>query len=264
VPAVQRALSLLNRLAVRREPMSLARLSADLALPKSSVHGLCNTLLSAGYLWRQDDGAFRLGPKVMSLAEAFVASTGVAQEFNALWQDAVAAPEDTVILSVLSGDEVVYVGVRNGTRPLGLAFNVGMRLPAHLAATGKAQLAFESPEAVRQALGSGPLAPMARSEPLLLVELETELALIRERGFSVDEEGVREGVVCYGAAVLGVNGQPVAGVGVCTHKAQAGGSGGERHREAVLALARELTQRLGGESHEPARMGAKRVKGVKP
>ena len=53
VPAVSRALALLERLAGAREPMSLARLAAELALPKSSVHGLCNTLVSFGYLRRQ-------------------------------------------------------------------------------------------------------------------------------------------------------------------------------------------------------------------
>src|SRR3569832_1526198 len=58
VPAVSRALALMERLAGAREPMSLARLASDLALPKSSVHGLCNTLVSFGYLRRQPDGTF--------------------------------------------------------------------------------------------------------------------------------------------------------------------------------------------------------------
>ena len=99
--------------------MSLARLASELALPKSSVHGLCNTLMSFGYLRRQPDGAFLIGPRVMSLAEAFVSGTDVAQEFNALWVDAGAAPEETVVLSVLSGGDALYVAVRNSARPLG-------------------------------------------------------------------------------------------------------------------------------------------------
>ena len=57
VPAVARALTLLDRLARGREPMTLARLSSELALPKSSVHGLCTTLVSFGYLRRQADTA---------------------------------------------------------------------------------------------------------------------------------------------------------------------------------------------------------------
>src|SRR5436305_9584506 len=112
VPAVSRALMLLDRLATRRQPMTLARLAAELALPKSSVHGLCNTLMSFGYLRRQSDGAFLIGPRVMGLAEAFVSGTDVAQEFNALWVDAGAAPEETMVLSVLSGTDALYVAVR--------------------------------------------------------------------------------------------------------------------------------------------------------
>ena len=67
------------------------------------------TLVSFGYLRRQPDGAFLIGPRVMGLAEAFVAGTDVAQEFNALWADGGVAPEETVVLSVLSGNEALYV-----------------------------------------------------------------------------------------------------------------------------------------------------------
>jgi DNA-binding IclR family transcriptional regulator len=116
VPAVARALTLLDRLARGREPMTLARLSTELALPKSSVHGLCTTLVSFGYLRRQADGSFLIGPRVMGLAEAFVAGTDVAQEFNALWGGSGIAPEETVLLSVLSGNEALYVAVRNSAR----------------------------------------------------------------------------------------------------------------------------------------------------
>ncbi|MDE2299996.1 MAG: helix-turn-helix domain-containing protein, partial [Burkholderiales bacterium] len=136
VPAVMRALTLLDRLAQRREPMSLAQLTSELALPKSSVHGLCNTLMSFGYLRRQPDGAFLIGARVMSLAEAFISGTDVAQEFNALWANARFAPDETVVLSVLSGTDALYVAARNSARPLGLAFNVGMRLPAYLSGSG--------------------------------------------------------------------------------------------------------------------------------
>lgn len=244
VPAVSRALTLLERLAQGREPMSLARLASELALPKSSVHGLCNTLLRFGYLQRQDDGAFRIGPGVMPLAEAFVASTGITQEFNALWADA--APDETIILSVLNGRDVVYVGTRNGRRPLGLAFNIGMRLPAHLAATGKAMLAWHPAAAVRQTFGNAALEQMNGRGPKRVAELLLELDTTRARGYSIDDEGVRAGVYCIGAPVFDASGQPVAGIGVCLNKTTLGADNGAAHRETVLRAARTLTQRLGG------------------
>ena len=244
VPALSRALRLLDRLAERREPMSLARLASELALPKSSVHGLCNTLLRFGYLHRQRDGAFRIGPGVMPLAEAFVAGTELTQEFSALWTDG--APEETMILSVLNGCDVIYLGVRHGRRPLGLAFNVGMRLPAHLAGTGKAMLAFLAPDAVRELFAGVELKTMNGRGPRDIDELMAELEQTRARGYSIDDEGVRAGVYCFGAPVLDASGRAVAGLGVCINKGELGADGGAAHRETVLRAARTLTQRLGG------------------
>jgi len=245
VPAVTRALALLDRLAAQREPMSLAQLTSELALPKSSVHGLCNTLMSFGYLRRQPDGAFLIGPRVMSLAEAFVSGTDVAQEFAALWADARVAPEETVVLSVLNGADALYVAVRNSARPLGLAFNVGMRLPAYLSGSGKAMLAQRSPDEVRKLFADGLHTHLTRKGPREIDGLLKELAQTRKRGYSIDDETVREGVYSFGAPVFDASGQAVAGVAVCINKALLGADRGERHREAVLKVARTLSQRLG-------------------
>ncbi len=247
VPAVSRALALLDRLALRREPMSLAQLTTELALPKSSVHGLCNTLMSFGYLKRQPDGAFLIGPRVMSLAEAFVSSTDVAQEFNALWADTGIAPEETVVLSVLSGADALYVAVRNSARPLGLAFNVGMRLPAYLSGSGKAMLAHLPPDELRQLFAAGLQTHLTRKGPRDIEALVKEMALTRKRGHSVDDETVREGVYSFGAPVFDASGRVVAGVAVCINKALLGADRSDRYRDAALSVARALSQRLGGE-----------------
>jgi len=246
VPAVTRAAAVLDLLAREREAMSLARLAASLGLPKSSVHGLCNTLSALGYLRREDDGSFFIGPRVMGLAHAFVAHTSPAQEFNALWAEAGAAPPETVILSVLDGADVVYVAARNGVRPLGLAFNVGMRLPAHRAATGKAMLAWIDEARLRDHFPQAELPGFMNRAPIQRSALVQELAEVRRRGFSIDDESVREGVYCFGAPVFDASGQAVAGVGVCLQKAMLDPQVAAQQSETVMRVARELSQRLGG------------------
>ncbi len=232
--------------------MSLAHLASDLALPKSSVHGLCNTLMSFGYLRRQPDGAFLIGPRVLGLAEAFVAGIDPAREFNALWADAGAAPEETVVMSVLSGCDALYVAVRNSARPLGLAFNVGMRLPAWLSGSGRAMLAHRPVAEVRALFRDGLSGRLTRKGPRDVDALVRELATVRRRGWSVDDEAVREGVYSFGAPVFDAGGAVVAGVAVCINKALLGADRGERHRLATLEVARVLSQRLGGSVPAPA------------
>jgi DNA-binding IclR family transcriptional regulator len=247
VPAVSRALTLLERLAGAREPMGLARLAHELGLPKSSVHGLCSTLVAYGYLRRQPDGTFLIGPRVMGLAQAFVSGTDVAQEFNALWAEGTLEPEETVVLSVLSGGDALYIGVRNSARPLGLAFNVGMRLPAYLSGSGKAMLSLLPVDDVRRLYAGGLQTRLTRKGPRDVDALLRELAVTRRRGYSVDEEAVREGVCSFGAPVFDASGRAVAGIAVCINKALFGVGRGGRYRQLALDVAAALSARLGAD-----------------
>lgn len=247
VPAVVRAVAVLDTLARRRQPMGMSQLAAELALPRSSVHGLCNTLLTLGFLRRQADGLLMIGPHVMSLAEAYVGSTDVAREFDAVWQAMDRPPEETVVLSVLDGTDVIYLAARNGSRPLGMAFSVGMRLPAHIAATGKAMLAYSEQAVVRRLVGQGALARMTDRGPSTTEALVAELADSRARGYSIDDEGVRLGVYCIAAPVIDATGKPVAGVGVCLNKAMFDHGDVAQQRQRVLDTARALSRRLGGD-----------------
>lgn len=243
VPAVVRALAVLELLARARQPMSMARVAARLDLPKSSVHGLCNTLLGLEYLRRASDGALQIGPAVMALAEAFVASTSVAAEFDRLW--ASNPPEETLILSVLNGADVIYVGVRHGARPLGLAFHVGMRLPAYLSATGKSLLAHLPAERMRRVLPPDPLPRLTAHGPASADELQRELEAARAQGYSVDDEAIREGVVAIAAPIFDASGQAVAAVGVCLNKSVLAAGQMARQQQVVQEAARTLSRRLG-------------------
>jgi len=253
VPAVARALTVMDLLARQRRPMNMAGLATALNLPRSSVHGLCSTLLSFGYLKRGDSGALQIGPGVMSLAEAFVASTNVASEFEALWRDG-GAPEETLVLSVLSGTEVIYVGARNSARPLGLAFNIGMRLPAHLAATGQAQLDW-LPAAELQALYPGgdaaPLPRLTAGGVASVGALVAELAQTRQRGYGIDDGGVRDGVYALAAPVFDAGGRAVASIAVCINKATLDAEQQARQCAVVRQAAAQLSARLGARSENP-------------
>lgn len=247
VPAVVRAFAVLDVLSHQTESISLARLTAELQIPKSSVRALCNTMVACGYVRQHPDGSYRLGSRIVSLAGLFLAGTDVAREFNSIWTDRRSAPEETVLLSVLSGDEAVYIGVRNSLRPLGLAFRVGLRFPAWASASGKAILAQLPPEEVRGLASASFESSKDSRTGRTLHALEEELALTRQRGYSVDDQGIREGVVAFGAPVFDSTGAVIAGVSVCVSTASLEGDAADRHRDVALEIANELTMRFGGD-----------------
>ena len=138
VPAVDRAVRLIDALAASHEPLALAELARRLALPKSSVHGLLATLVAHGLARRNDDGEFSLGTRPLQWADAYVAQSDILRAFDANARRIEPLATETVMLAVLEGAEVLYLACRPGSRPLAVNFRVGGRFPAAFTSSGKA------------------------------------------------------------------------------------------------------------------------------
>jgi DNA-binding IclR family transcriptional regulator len=245
-PAVVRAVQILDLLAASPNPVSFSQLVNELGLPKSSVHGLCLTLLKMNLVQKHDSGHFTLGGHVMSWANAFLARIDITQEFFAAWDEMRVMPEETITLSVLDGNDVVYIACRNGSRPLGVTFRTGMRLPAIYTATGKAMLMTYPEGTVEKIVETGwpkPLTPLA---PHNLTMLHEELSDAKEYGYSIDAGGVREGMHCFGAPVFdSMHKEAVAGVAVSFLTSEVDGPMQQKAGLAMRRLADRLSERLG-------------------
>jgi DNA-binding IclR family transcriptional regulator len=233
-------------LAEAREPLSLATITTQMRLPKSTVHGLCTTLVHAGLLTRFENGTYHLGLHVMDLAHAFLERTDLTIEFVKIWESLALSPDQTIILAVLDGADVVYVACRNGTAPLGFNFRIGMRLPANCTASGKAMLASLPPERVKELMTVAGLRRLTKKKTGGMNGLLKQLALVRKHGFSMDDEETCEGMLCFGAPVFDSrSGEAVAGVAVSMPKAPVLPRRCEIAVKAVKQMADALSKRLG-------------------
>ena len=246
VPAVARAARLLEVLAASGEPVTLASLTRHLDLPKSTVHGLCTTLVQTGLVTRSDSGAYHLGLRIMDLAHAFLARTDLTAEFVRLLGRLAPLSEESIVLSVLDGADIVYVACRNGTRPFGFNFRIGMRLPANCTASGKALLASLPPERVAGLARERTFYALTRRSITELGPLQRKLAQVRRQGYATDDEETREGMVCFGAPVYGAaGGGALAAVGISMPKAALTDPLARAAIDTVKTLAAELSTRLG-------------------
>lgn len=247
VPAVARAARLLDALAAAKQPQSLTALTNELALPKSTVHGLCATLAQTGLIERLDNGAYQLGTRVMDLANAYMARTDPAAEFQAIMKAETPMPEESIVLSVLDGADIVYVGCRNGMRTFGFNFRIGMRLPANCTASGKAMLSSRSAQYVTElaqarAFYSLTRKSVARAEPLL-----KQLSKAASQGYAIDDEETRLGMVCIGAPIFSAaSTEAVAAVAISLSKATLSTERKALAIETVKRLASKISARLGG------------------
>jgi DNA-binding IclR family transcriptional regulator len=208
VPAITRAVAILDLLASTESTMGISAIARELNLPKSSVANLCSTLVDTELL-RTQDGGLRLGRRLAQLGAAYLSGVDQVRLFQEACACLDVGRDETVQLAVLSdGLEVIYLAKRDGRFPVRLASTPGRALPATCTATGKAMLAdLPAEELAARVAAAGALPRLTAHSVGTEEELLHELEVIRRRGYSIDQEEVIEGVVCVAVAI------PRGGVG---------------------------------------------------
>lgn len=247
VPALVRAHAILDLVAASETPLTVSELAKRLSLAKSTVHGLCTTMVNLGLLVRRNDNSFHIGPHVMRWSNAFSATADLVQEFNAIFDEFDLLTTETITLTVLEGAEVMYIACRNSTLPLGITFRIGMRLPAPFTATGKAILSTMKPDQVRAVMANRWPQPLTPNSVLDIEALLQELEETRQRGFSIDNGQVREGMICLGVPVRNAANKVVAGVAVSFLSVDVEQATINLMAKNIFRVADLLSQRLGAD-----------------
>lgn len=245
IQAVDRALRILAVLGGGRR-MSLSEIAAAIDLAPSTVHGLVRTLLAHGMVVQESDsGRYRLGPATLRLGNVYLDTLELRSRV-AIWAQGLATRTGCAVrTAVLLRDEVVVVAHEprpDGTRQMP---EVGIVIPAHASALGKALLAF-SPE-----LLSAPLRSMTGdtlTDPAALAE---QLEKIRATGIADEVEEAVLGECGVAAAVFDSSGQPAGALGLVVPTAR-----WPLPPEAVDALrdtARAVSRELGAPMWPPRR-----------
>ncbi len=122
---------------------------------------------------------------------------------------------ETVNLAVLDGASTVLLDVIESPHRFKLASEVGTRGSVHCTALGKAILAGmrEGPRK-EEILASIRFEAYTPHTIMTMARFKKQLALTREKGFSLDDEEVITGVRCIGTAVLGSDGEVVAAISI--------------------------------------------------
>ncbi len=242
-PAVVRTAALLGELAAADGPLGLSDLARRLGVAKSSLSNICAALEDAALIRRVDAG-YTLGHRLVELAGAYLRKVDLVSEFHAAARSLPAAAEETVLLGLLDGSDVLYLARHDGSQPIRLASDVGRRMPAVCTALGKAMLSTLTDDEVTTRLDRLDRFPVLTPKGAQNAEqLLDDLRRTRARGYAVDDEENTEGVCCLSVALPGGAWPPHA-VSVTLLKARTS----ERLRERLVAdlhrLANSLPHRL--------------------
>jgi IclR family transcriptional regulator, KDG regulon repressor len=214
VRAVERALDILLCF-TREEPVrSLTQISECVGMSKTTVHRLLGTLENKRFITRDKvTGLYRLGFRFIEMASLVLQDVELHRWADPYLQRLSAECGETVDLSILDGDHVMYLQVIESPQRGKLAAAVGQRLPAFCTASGKALLAFLPEEKVSAILGEN-LTKFTAKTPVSIPEIMESLRTTRERGYAISEQEYEPDINAVAAPIFSAENQPVASVAI--------------------------------------------------
>ncbi|MFR9728928.1 IclR family transcriptional regulator [Saccharopolyspora sp. MS10] len=210
--AVRKALRVLEALA---DHGRVTEIAAATGLPKSTVHRLLRVLVDAEFA-HSDDSGYRTGDRMLALAGKVLHRSDPAARADPALRRLRDDTGCTVHFALRFGGELLYVHKVEPDKPYRMGSRIGMHLPWHTSAIGKAVLAALPPEVVSELVGGGEL--LARTERSLTsrAALDAQLGEVGATGFALDDGENEVGVRCTGACVRDHSGAVVGGVSVST------------------------------------------------
>jgi DNA-binding IclR family transcriptional regulator len=212
-PAAERTLDILEFIATHGETRA-AMLAQTLDIPRSSVYQLLDVLERHGFVTcLKDRHTYGIGLKTFEMGSAYSRQHRVSRIAHPVLARLVDDTGENGHLAVLHGSQIVYVLEERAAGRPPLVSGVGVRLPSHLTASGRAMLAglsqaqvdalYPNRAAFVDRTGVGPKSPR---------DLRALLNAIRLTGFAEEHGDVTPGFDSYAVAVRDYNGYPIAGL----------------------------------------------------
>jgi DNA-binding IclR family transcriptional regulator len=245
VGVVSKVLRILETLSGSPSGLQLKEIASQTGLNKSTAYRFLAHLESAGYLFRDETGAYLVGPKLVRLGSGATYQAALQKISRPVLQHLCKATNETVNLGILDGQDVFYVDVVQSPHPFRMASPVGSWRPVYCTAMGKALTAYLPADEKEHVLSSIHFERFTPRTLTRLTQLRKELDRVRERGYALDDEETTLGARCVSAPIFGDGGKVTAAVSVAGPTTRIARDKVPAYVNEVMAAARAIAARLG-------------------
>lgn len=212
VRSVNRVISLFELLGERKTPMRLMEIAQALDIPKSTAHGLIQTLMSRGLIVKDETTQrYRMGTRLFALAAAGLQVAELRELARPVMEELSRETQSTCNLAVLDGHSVMYLEkVEDPKSLVRVITHIGARLPAHATSLGKALVAG-LPQAQRSHwLAEHEFTAVTAGTITDSKAFEAALDEVDRLGWAVDRHEFHPAIWGVAAPIIDSNGEPVA------------------------------------------------------
>lgn len=224
-------------------PLGVSAIARSLSLSKAVVHRILQSLVSRSLVQVVPGGsAYVLGPAALGLASRAWSQVDLRSVASPILRRLRDATQETTTLSVIVGNERIYLDQFESPQEVKMVVEIGPRYPLHSGASSRAILAFLPPSFIDEAV---------RQLHTLRPELDEaayreSLREAHERGYATSLNERKTGAASIAAPFFDAAGNVMGSISSSGPAFRYAIEDHEEHAALVVEAARAITQRLRG------------------
>jgi IclR family transcriptional regulator, pca regulon regulatory protein len=192
---------------------TLAEVADGVALPRTAVRRFLLTLIDLSFV-RTDGKRYWLTPRVLRLGLSYLATLPYWRDAQPALEELCTRVQQSCALSVLDGEDLVYVQRQHAKRILPMSPSLGNRLPAHAVSMGRVLLAGLEDDELETYLQNAKLVPLTAATLVDRDRLREATHAVRKQGWAWVDGELDESICGLAVPVKDRNGATVAALNV--------------------------------------------------
>jgi IclR family pca regulon transcriptional regulator len=240
VQSLERGLAVIEAFDEGSPRMGLPEVANKTGLTRAATRRFLLTLVELGYM-RMEGNQFSLRPRILALGHAYLASMTISDVASPRMKEAAAETGESFSLSVLDGDDIVYIAQVTARRPMAVRIDVGTRFPAYATSMGRILLAHMPPDSLAEYLERWRPTKFTDRTITDLDEFVAALDDARAQGFAVVDRELDHSLHACAVGVPGANGSVEYALSMSLHsRAEEGADPIARALRVLRGLAADI------------------------
>jgi IclR family pca regulon transcriptional regulator len=256
VQSLARGMAVIRAFDAASAELTLSEVARSTGLTRAAARRFLLTLVDLGYV-RTDGRLFALSPRILELGYAYLSSLSLPEVAEPHLERLVAEVHESASVSVLDGEDVVYVARVSTSRIMRVTISIGTRFPAFATSMGRVLLAGLSEQRLDTCLARARLRRFTPHTITSMPALHAELARVRAQGWALNDQELEEGLRSIAVPIRDHAGRVVAAVNVASPASRTTVEAARRHLlPPLLAAAARIEADLHATRSLPRDAGA--------
>jgi IclR family acetate operon transcriptional repressor len=252
VQSLTRGLSILECVAQSEGGLTLTDIAQRVQLAPSTAHRLLATLEKTGYVYQMGDlGRWYVGLSAFTVGASFLANRDFATHSHAYMRRLMEQCGETANLAILDGTEAVFIDQVQCRETMRTIVKLGSRVPLHASGVGKAIFASLPDDQIDALIKVKGLPRITENTITSPETMWASIRVIRQRGFSFDDEEHLPGTRCVAAPIYDEHAEPLGAISLAGPLSRLPDGRIKQLGPLVSHIAEEITHRLGGRWPHP-------------